>query len=82
MIKEYFELFDLFLCGSKVMSESLKHLIFYGSTFVRVNNDKTKINFDLNSKSKYPLMIALLIEFIKNVVLVLIPSDNDIRYFV
>lgn len=62
--------------------QSAKYLRFYASAFVKPNVERTRAVYDLDLKTKVPLMIILCFETIKNFVLFLTPMSNAHRYIV
>ena len=62
--------------------ESAKYLRFYASAFIKANREGTQAVYDLDLKTKIPLMTILCLETIKNFVLFLTPMSNARRYIV
>ena len=62
--------------------ESGKYLLFYGSTFLKTNSTKDRVMFGLGLKSKIPFILVLVIEIIKNGILIATPMRNNMRYIV
>ena len=62
--------------------KSAKYLKFYASTFLKTNDQRTQAVYDLDLRTKIPLMIILCFEIIKNAVLFLTPMSNVHRYIV
>ena len=62
--------------------DSGKYLQFFASSFMKANQDKTVVEFNLNLGLKYPMMCILIFEIIKNLILVGIPMSNHSRYLV
>ena len=59
-----------------------RFLKFYLSTIFKSNYNQTKIVYDLNLKLKYCAYFILVIEIIKNAVLIFTPMSLDMRYIV
>lgn len=55
---------------------------FYLSTIFKANKDKTKIVYDLDMKVKISLLLVVFFEVFKNLVLVIMPMSNDLRFIV
>ena len=62
--------------------DSGKYLLFYTSSFVRPNAEKNRLVFALSLKRNALLIVVLLIEIIKNSVLIAVPMRNNMRYIV
>ena len=62
--------------------DSSRYLLFYASSFLKPNPTKDRVVFGLSLKEKIPLLIVLVIELIKNGILIAVPMKNKMRYIV
>ena len=60
--------------------DRLKILKFYGSSFFRPNEDRTKVVYDLNVKLKLLIIVVMALEIAKNLILMRLPMSNASRY--
>ena len=58
------------------------YLQFFASSFMKANQDKTVVEFNLDLGLTYWLMCILVFEIIKNFILIGVPVSNPSRYLV
>ena len=59
---------------------STKFLEFYGSVFLRPNEERTDVVYNLNIKLKVLIMLAMVLEIAKNLVLMRLPMSDRRRW--
>lgn len=60
--------------------KSVKFLEFYGSIFLRPNEEHTKVVYDLRIKRKVLIVFATVVEIVKNLILIQLPMNDPMRY--
>lgn len=63
------------------VKRNLKILEFYGASFLRPNEDRTELVYELNVKRKLLIMFVMALEIAKNLILVRLPMSHASRYF-
>ena len=59
-----------------------RYLKHFASSFMKANQDKSIVEFNLDLGLKYPMMCILVFEIIKNGLLIGVPMSNHSRYLV